>query len=639
MCALLFLTWSCQAFAEQPNQWWKVWQYFSSPSDIEILIPRIDEAHQVKDLPYGELLFDYYQQHYMTSITKILVERERGGFKHHKPHADLLLGSLYLSYGLVNQAEIIFKILIEKSVDQETQNNAWLKLAEIYIEQGKLDNAKEILKLKIKEPVERILNQKNEYLGDISLQQQSYANALDYFDAIKNDLIKQRYASYNSAIAHLRLNQPHLALLRFQDLIAQPVNTKEEDAIRDKAAIALGHYHLHHEEPYLASTAFKKVRLHGPFADQALLGLGWANLIRTQTKQALAPWVALSKLDLSSPTTQQALLMVPRTFENLQAWSNAYESYQLARDSFQNEIIHIESTLTYIRHNHWITQLRPNAGVVQQHHTPLDYQSTEIPLQGPEASHLFRLFASQEFDQGFQQYWFLESLNLHISEWQKQMPVFRDMLSNHQLRHNQMMPEVQRQLDQVALGSKQDQLARYEQRFHQITDNNNLTSLATDQERELLQRIRSAETTLAQLPDNEKFSESGAKLRLAKGALLWDINEQASDREWKLLKQLKQTTVALYQLEQKQRHLLNAEHFAADRFNGYEQRINEIEKRNTEIGLKIRLVQERQQHYLQTLAETLLEERLTHVGNLLANTQLAIARLQDKASVEGNSAQ
>jgi len=639
VCALILLTWSCHALAEQPNQWWKVWQYFSSPSDVENLIPRIDEAHQVKDLPYGELLFDYYQQHYMTSITKILVERERGGFKHHKPHADLLLGSLYLSYGLVNQAEIIFKILIEKSVDQETQNNAWLKLAEIYIEQGKLDNAKEILRLKIKEPVESILNQKNESLGNISLQQEFYAHAIDYFDAIKNDPIKQRYASYNSAIAHLRLNQPHLALLRFQTLISQPVNTKEEDAIRDKAAIALGHYHLHHEEPYLASIAFKKVRLHGPFADQALLGLGWANLTRTHTKQALAPWVTLSKLDPGSSTTQQALLMVPRTFENLQAWSNAYESYQFARDSYQNEIIHIENTLSYIQHNNWIAQLQPNTEVVQQHHTPLDYQSTEIPLHGPEASLLFRLFASQEFDQGFQQYWFLESLNLHLAEWQKQMPVFRDMLTNHQLRHNQMMPKVQRQLDQVALENKQHQLARYEQRFHQIIINNNLTSLANNQERELLQRIGSAENTLAQLPDSEKFLASKAKLRLAKGALLWDINEQASDREWKLLKQLKQTTVALYQLEQKQRHLLKAEHFAADRFSGYEQRINEIEIRNLEIEQKTRLVQERQQRYLQTIAESLLEQRLTHVGNLLANAQLAIARLQDKASVEGNSAQ
>ena len=39
-----------------------------------------------------------------------------------------------------------------------------------------------------------------------------------------------------------------------------------------------------------------------------------------------------------------------------------------------------------------------------------------------------------------------------------------------------------------------------------------------------------------------------------------------------------------------------------------------------------------QQAELQSMANTLLNARLTHTSNLLAQTQIAIARLQDKAA-------
>ncbi|PCJ22219.1 MAG: hypothetical protein COB04_00220 [Gammaproteobacteria bacterium] len=643
-CFALILTFACLmpasfAHAEPEQRWWKLWQKFGQDVTDDSGITRIDEAHKVQDLAYGELLFDYYQQHYMTSITKILVEQDRGQFKHHKQHADLLLGTLYLSYGLVNQAESIFKLLIEKSVNQETQNIAWLKLAEIYIDQGDLIHAQDILNQKLIRPIETVDNQKHEHLGNIALTQGQYSSAIKHFDALKNAPLKQRYAGYNTAIAYLQQNQAQLALEKLQSLIAQPVSTREEDALRDKAAIALGHYYLLHEEPFLASNAFKTVRLHGPFADQALLGLGWANLTRTQTKQALAPWVALSKRDPSSPSTQKALLMVPRTFENLDAWRNAYEGYQLARITYQDEINRIEQAIIHIKENDWLNQLQPREDFVQQHDKPLDYQNADIPTDGQDAGLLFRLFASDEFDQGFQQYWFLESLNIHLSQWQKQMPVYRGMLANHQTRHAEMIPEVNQQLNKIALKDKKAQLANFEQRFHRIIDNNDLESLANGAETLFFGHIESAENILSKYPDNDSLSSHRDKQRLAKGVLLWDINEQASDRKWKLQKQLKQTTVALFKLEQKQAHLQNAERYADDRFTGYEQRIDELESRNQALSKTIRQVQKQQQKQLQLLAEALLKKRLTHVGNLLANAQLAIARLQDKASVEGNSKQ
>ena len=141
------------------------------------------------------------------------------------------------------------------------------------------------------------------------------------------------------------------------------------------------------------------------------------------------------------------------------------------------------------------------------------------------------------------------------------------------------------------------------------------------------------------MPQTEKYERSRHQYQLLRGVLLWDLNENASEREWQLLKQLKQTALSLYQLEQKQAQLLRAEEYAAERFSGYAQRIDELESRNLALADKIKQVQQLQQQQLQQQAEQILKQRLTHVGNLLARVQLAIARLQDKAAIEGNNQQ
>lgn len=638
MIVALLAPFPSTALAQVP--WWQPWKYLSSEANkSDEVSTRIDQPHPVKELAYGELLFDYYQQNYMTSITKILVQRDRQKFEHHQSHIDLLQGSLYVSFGLVDEAETIFKILIKNSVDLATQNAAWLNLAEINFIQGRYENAKNILLNNLLEPNIEIQNKQYDILSQIALNEKDYALAIQYLSQIEEDNIKQRYASYNLAIAKLNTNQPQLAIEHLQDLIKKGVKNREQDALRDKAAIALGHYYLHHQEPYLATTAFKKVRLHGPFADQAMLGLGWGNLLRSRNTQALAPWLSLTEMDASSPTVQQALLMVPRTYESLQAYQDALDSYRKARQTYMNEIVRIEHTLNYVKNNDWLHQLRPTEKELMQHLSPLDYQENDIPLQGPEAKHLFRLFAAEDFDRGFQQYWQLELFHDQLKQWQSQIPIYRSMLDNHKIRHDTLMPEVEKQLAAVKLQDKKNLLSQYEQNFRRIREENEVVNLANESERKHLARLNQVQVILDQLPQTEKYERSRHQYQLLRGVLLWDLNENASEREWQLLKQLKQTALSLYQLEQKQAQLLRAEEYASERFSGYAQRIDELESRNLALADKIKQVQQLQQQQLQQQAEQILKQRLTHVGNLLARVQLAIARLQDKAAIEGNNQQ
>ena len=50
---------------------------------------------------------------------------------------------------------------------------------------------------------------------------------------------------------------------------------------------------------------------------------------------------------------------------------------------------------------------------------------------------------------------------------------------------------------------------------------------------------------------------------------------------------------------------------------------------------RVQILKNNQYFELQELASSALNQRLTHTSNLLARTQIAIARLQDKAASKG----
>ncbi|HEX4937517.1 MAG TPA: hypothetical protein VFX11_02515, partial [Candidatus Kapabacteria bacterium] len=72
----------------------------------------IDQPHPVGDLAYGDLLFEYYQQRYFAAITKILVAQQRGLLSRDAEHTQILLGALYISYGMLDKGEAIFRQLL-----------------------------------------------------------------------------------------------------------------------------------------------------------------------------------------------------------------------------------------------------------------------------------------------------------------------------------------------------------------------------------------------------------------------------------------------------------------------------------------------------------------------------------------------
>ena len=102
---------------------------------------------RVRDLNYGDVLFYYFQgpDKDLDAITRIEAYEHWGLLPHHRPEAQLLLGSLYLDLGLHNAAGEIFAQLLTPDVPLGVRNRAWFYLAEVWYERGYLEKAEQSL--------------------------------------------------------------------------------------------------------------------------------------------------------------------------------------------------------------------------------------------------------------------------------------------------------------------------------------------------------------------------------------------------------------------------------------------------------------------------------------------------------------
>ena len=98
------------------------------------------------DLHFGDVLFYYYQGEDFEAITRLQAYPQWGRMPHHDAETELLLGGLYLSLGLHNEAGERFETLLTQSVPEGVRNRAWFYLGKVWYARGYLDRAERAIK-------------------------------------------------------------------------------------------------------------------------------------------------------------------------------------------------------------------------------------------------------------------------------------------------------------------------------------------------------------------------------------------------------------------------------------------------------------------------------------------------------------
>lgn len=581
----------------------------------------------VKDLYYGEVLFQFFQQNDFEALTQLLVAQHAGRVPNHAEEAELLLGGLYLAYGQHEQAGTIFARLLNESTDPLVRDRAWLYIGKARYERGQYAAADDAFS-RVGDALPRWLDSELRMLRAQSLmEQQRFAEAAELLDGWKGAKGWRAYANYNLGVALVRMQQVDAGAKRL-DAVGR-IKSKDPDtvALRDKANLALGYAYLQAQQPELAKPVLERVRMNGPFSNKALLGVGWADAMGEDYRAALNPWLELQSRDLLDSAVQESLLAVPYAFSRLGAAGSAAEHYVAAMSHFDTELADLDAAIARARSGELLPALLAgdDDGIGRWH-----WNLNELP-RSDDARYLYHLIANHRFQDGLRSFRDLVALSEHLQEWRQKLTTFEDMVENRRLAYAQRLPAVEARFAEVDVAKLTGERNALAARIERIERDRDYVGLADDNEMRLWQDVTALESNIAFATD--KGAAARDKHRILKGALMWQLDADYRYRLWVQKRGLDELDEQLAVAREYEAAVLEARDEMPRKLEEYANRIANLSPRLDAMQAQIAAIVGEQREYLALVAARELEAQKSRLASYRVQARFALASIYDEATV------
>ncbi len=592
---------------------------------------RRDESQQVKDPHYGEVLFYFYQQQYFSAITNLLTAQQFQRIDHHRDEAELLLGGMYLSYGLHIQAGEIFQRLIDAGAPAAIRDRAWFYLAKIRYQRGYLAEAEQAIS-RIRDALPGELEQERQLLqAQLLMERKDYQQAAEVLARMHGQSVWAQYGRYNLGVALIKAGDNAAGTSLLEELGRKPATDEELKSLRDKANVALGYAFLRDAAPARAQASLEQVRLDGLLSNKALLGAGWAYSAQNQHEKSLVPWTELQKRNVIDSAVQESLLAAPYALGRLGAYRQSLQQYENAIAVYTNEMTRIDSSVAAIRSGKMVD------GILQHDSTSemgWFWRMREVP-DAPESRYLIHLMAGHDFQEALKNYRDLRFLAHNLDYWTNNIGVYGDMLATRRLAYEKRLPQVlrdERSRNLPELSARRD---RYAAELARVERDDDVMMLATDEERQLLVRLDRVESNLKRLSGHEDVSAARDKYRLLRGLLSWDVASDYKPRLWQARKELKALDRDLAETRVRREELMRAQVDAPKSFENFGTRIASLRGRITQLQSRVQAMSASHGHYLEELAVAELSAQKQRLAAYLTQARFAVAQMYDEASNPG----
>ncbi len=495
----------------------------------------------VQDLQYGDVLFHYYQQDDFEALTRLLAYQHWNQLPHHEQDAQLLLGGLYLSLGMYNEAGDRFAKLLTPDVPQGVRNRAWFYLGQIWYTRGYLDKAIDALRQVQGALPAQQEAQKVHVLANALLRQGHLDDAIALLKAYQGPADWVAFARYNLGIALVRQQRMPEADASLTAVGTLATSQPELVALRDRANLALGFAYLQANQPDKSRVPLERVRLDGAYSNKALLGLGWADAALGDYQAALTPWTELRHRSLLDAAVQESYLAVPYAYGKLEANSQAAADYETALTSFAAEQTALDGAIARIQSGTMLQDLL--AGDEQTHYGRF-WQLQNVPDE-PESRYLYAIMAGHDFQEGLKNYRDLTFLGSTLDVWSDSTQAFGDMIDTRERAYAQRLPQVDQLLASKAVEQLQQRRDDLAGRLSGIESRQDVAALGSPAERARWEQIRQMEDALAAAPHDEQNDALRERLRLVKGVLFYQLNDAFKARQWQEGRTLKDLDLAL----------------------------------------------------------------------------------------------
>ena len=295
-------------------------------------------GHDVKDLKYGAVLFEFYQQKYFETLVEYAYAAERGGINDHGSYPVLLKGGVSLSYGLDVQARQIFTKLIAENTTEDIQSRAWFYLAKMLYLRGDIERSAETMS-NISGSMPPDIDQEYQYLAaliNIKLGYFDEAETISYgFD---DDSTYAPYLYFNLGVAFGKQNEYARALADLDKAASYNDRGNALERLADRSHMAMAYLNAEDQDFTNAYAQIRLVSTTGVFSNRALLGSGWVSVNNGSYQKALAPLNVLQQRSLAIPEVQEAVLLVPHVYEKLGLEGRAAEGFISAYDRYTDTL-------------------------------------------------------------------------------------------------------------------------------------------------------------------------------------------------------------------------------------------------------------------------------------------------------------
>ncbi|MFQ5469492.1 MAG: tetratricopeptide repeat protein [Gammaproteobacteria bacterium] len=563
------------------------------------------------DLLYGEALYHFYQQDYFNAIT--LLERARAESKPRSGNdaSELLLGGMYLSYGLTREARPILETLVKNSVDESKQQRVWHTLGRLLYREGRLHAAANALD---QINTSELTGEQLSLFSEILITLRKYNQVIGLLEDSDTNHTWTPYMKYNQAIALLLNEQEKEGLSLLNELGEIESDNEELLAVKDKANITLGYHHLKQDNLDLATTFLERVRLNSPFTNRALSGIAKARMSTGQPDASLILWQTLSSKNQRDPQVQEAKFILPFAIEMTGQLDLAAQYFQSGIEAYQTEINELKSVKTGIL----------KEGLLR------DYLEGLAPAIRTDNERFAELFEQTALIQATERLKELVALRDMLDRSKQSIVAFNDMLTHRRTAYTQRLPLINQRLDQINLDEAQQNRDEFAKRLNLIESRHDTRALADSDERDLLNRIDNAENFISRHHLDQAKTDHQKKLHIYRGLLVWQLEQRYADRLWSTKKHLKQLDQQIIEAKQRRDSIGTAQLLAPLGFEGFDERIislnDDIERLSSDATRLLRI----QYRFIQHSVLAKLDKEQSILEDYLSQSQFHFARVLDQ---------
>ncbi len=603
-----------------------------------VLSTAVADADELGDAYFGEALYYAHQGKYFEALERLdtevrqhvgVDERQLDTLYAHFADAEFSLGDFELRYRMHHRAGRAIRAVLEGAVDEAVRNDAAYRLARIHFQKGQMDDAMRALG-RIEGDVPRAIRDDIEFLrANVLLAEERPDEALEVLTKLQASEAYGGFAAYNLGIAYLQGGRRSEALEQLERAGLIKADDPGDLAIRDKANLVLGTVFLEEGAFEQAVPYFNRVRLDGPFSNQALLSAGWANLSAERYDRAVVPWGILAEREVTDRATQEALLALPYAYGKLEIHGRAAIHYGKALDAFTGEIDRLSVSIESIREGRFLEAL-----IREEIRKDKDWviRLRSLP-ETPETYYLMELMASHDFQTGLQNYLDLADLRQKLLAWESDFDAYTDMVGIRHDHYEPLLPEIDEQFRKLDSRMR----LRVEQHKMLVKRRDDLLTmprpevLATPEEQSILAQVEAIEAALAfsTRADRDRLAE---RLRRLKGLVLWSVETEYHARFTEFDRNLRSLDEAMAVAQAEYDEYVRTRQAATHSYVGYDKPITQLRADVTNAIKRIDRLMKRQGHLLEVVAIDELVARREHLENYGDKARFALADSYDRAT-------